>query len=113
MDQVEAHSLPPNPAKVTDSRWQNYMEEYGSDSWELDALTPATINQLIRDAVANYTDPDLWEAAQAREHDETERIRATADKWPEVQRFLDGHKSERRDLTRARVVEAFRKAGGK
>jgi len=40
MDQVELYGPPPNPAKLTDSRCEAYMEEHGNESWELDALEP-------------------------------------------------------------------------
>ena len=39
MDQVEQYHPPPNPAKTTDSRYGAYIERYGEESWELDALT--------------------------------------------------------------------------
>lgn len=38
MDQVELYNPPPNPAKLTDCRATKYIEEYGDESWELDAL---------------------------------------------------------------------------
>lgn len=47
MEQVEEHQPPPNPAKLTDSRCQGYIAEYGEESWELDALDPRTLTELI------------------------------------------------------------------
>ncbi|KKL20583.1 hypothetical protein LCGC14_2454000, partial [marine sediment metagenome] len=47
MKQVEKYSPPPNPAKTTDSRYAAYRDEYGDDSWELDALDPRVITELI------------------------------------------------------------------
>ena len=38
MEQVQTYNPPPNPAKITDSRCGKYMEEFGDESWELDAL---------------------------------------------------------------------------
>ena len=40
MDQVEEYNPPPNPAKTTDTRYESYINEYGEESWELDALDP-------------------------------------------------------------------------
>ncbi len=51
MDQVEQYEPPPNPAKTTDSRYAAYIAEFGGESWELDALEPAVIATLIRNAV--------------------------------------------------------------
>lgn len=47
MDQVQQYNPPPNPAKVTDSRFKAYQEEYGDESWELDALEPSVLVDLI------------------------------------------------------------------
>ena len=61
MDQVEEYGPPPNPAKVTDSRFDSYLRDYGSESWELDALEPSVMVDLIRSTIDEYRDPDLWE----------------------------------------------------
>jgi hypothetical protein len=66
-DQVEQHNLPPDPAKHSDSRFQAYQEEFGDESWELDALDPRTIRELISTAVGRLRDPDAWNKALARE----------------------------------------------
>jgi len=58
-EQVQQYAPPPNPAKLTDSRCKNYIENYGSESWELDALNPTIIHNLIRDNVEYLTDWDL------------------------------------------------------
>lgn len=68
MDQIEQYNPPPNPAKVTDSRFEQYLQDYGPDSWELDALEPSVINDLIRthveclrDEAIYYDAVDRWE----------------------------------------------------
>lgn len=60
MDQIEEYDPPPNPAKVTDSRFEKYLMDYGSESWELDALEPSVIDGLIRDHVGRYRDEAKW-----------------------------------------------------
>lgn len=77
MDQVRRYNPPPNFAKVTDSRAQDYIARFGRDSWELDALDPAALDTLITEAIWDLRDMDLWEEAYAieQEHDaEFERI---------------------------------------
>lgn len=64
---MESHKPPPNPAKVTDSRFVGYLRRFGTRSWELDALEPAVINGLIREAVAEYIEPEAWSAAIDRQ----------------------------------------------
>lgn len=56
MEQVEEHEPPPNPAKVTDSRFEAYREKYGEESWEVDALDPSTLRELIDDEIAKHID---------------------------------------------------------
>lgn len=66
MDQIEEFDPPPNPAKLTDSRANAYIEQYGDDSWELDALEPRVIESLIEDRVKKVIDFGKWEAKQAQ-----------------------------------------------
>lgn len=60
MDQIEEQQPPPNPAKVTDSRFEGYQREYGSESWELDALPPDYLNDLLSGHIAEWVDETLW-----------------------------------------------------
>lgn len=72
--QVQELQPPPNPAKLTDSRYAAYAAQYGDSSWELDALDPATISRLISDAVGRLRDEVRWSDALAREVEEREYI---------------------------------------
>lgn len=56
INQIEQYQPPPNPAKITDSRYKNYVEQFGENSWELDALDPKVIVGLIENAVGDNTD---------------------------------------------------------
>ena len=56
MDQVDTFSPPPNPAKTTDARFQTYVVKYGEESWELDALEPRVLADLVREEVLGYRD---------------------------------------------------------
>lgn len=67
--QVEEHSPPPNPAKFTDSRCETYVESFGRESWELDALDPSTLAGLIEDAVLEIRNDTLWNEAVAEQED--------------------------------------------
>lgn len=60
MAQVEEFGPPANPAKMTDSRFESYAAEHGTESWELDALEPAYIVHLIKKGIDAHRDPDLW-----------------------------------------------------
>lgn len=81
MDQVEQYAPPPNPAKLTDSRARGYIANYGDESWELDALDPATITDLIRLHVEELRNDDLWRSAVAMEQQGRRELAAVAGKW--------------------------------
>lgn len=81
MDQVEEYQPPPNPAKMTDSRFEGYVVEYGDESWELDALEPKMMSTLIGDTVKKYRDEDRWLAMVAKQNDMRERLGILAQDW--------------------------------
>jgi hypothetical protein len=66
-DQIEQYDPPPNWAKVSDSRYDSYFATYGPHSWELDALEPNVLNNLIEEAVISVRDEALWAEAVAQE----------------------------------------------
>lgn len=72
MEQIEELQPPPNPAKVTDSRFLEYAKEYGDESWELDALSPRYLNDLVESSIREHLDEDQW----ADREEEAKNIRA-------------------------------------
>ena len=68
-------------ARVTDSRYQAYLVEYGDSSWELDALEPAVLGSLVRDFVLSKRDDDLWDKAFAIELKHKKDLRKFADTY--------------------------------
>lgn len=60
MDQIEELRPPENPAKSTDSRYKEYRRQYGESSWELDALNPAYLNELVESHVQRFVNHDDW-----------------------------------------------------
>ena len=65
-DQIDEYNPPPNPAKVTDARFEQYSMIYGDESWELDALEPSVLVDLIRDHIDDIRDFDLWAEREAK-----------------------------------------------
>ena len=63
-DQIQLYNPPPNFAKVTGSRAPGYIKKFGDRSWELDALRPEDMAELIRTSVAQYRDEGLYAARQ-------------------------------------------------
>jgi hypothetical protein len=91
MDQVEQYDPPPNPTKLTDSRATDYIENYGYECWELDALDPATLDGLIDDAITGEMDPDRFHERQVAEEDHRTVLSAASRRWSEVRTLLNGN----------------------
>ena len=88
-DQVEEYSPPPNPAKTTDTRYEVYRNKYGEDSWELDALDPTVIQELIMAAVLDHRDDDLWEAKVNEELIQRATLARASSHWDRITKFLE------------------------
>lgn len=61
MEQIKEYDLPPNPAKLDDPRSDKYIEEFGDVSWEVDALSPQQIIEIVTDAVRQEIDVDAFD----------------------------------------------------
>jgi len=55
MEQIEEYQPPPNFIKPLDTRSDKYVEMYGKESWELDALSPQVMVDLIKENVDRLT----------------------------------------------------------
>lgn len=88
MYQVEAYRPPPNPAKITDSRANGYIAEFGNESWELDALEPAVLEALVRRAIEGIVDEDAMAQANKTQEGHRTTLKKIADRFNEVEEFL-------------------------
>jgi hypothetical protein len=89
MDQVRRYSLPPNYAKETDKRYDAYVEEFGTEEcWELDALEPTVIDQLLREEIASFVDMRKWREAKEKERANRNVLSRVAENWESVVELL-------------------------
>jgi hypothetical protein len=89
-DQIDQYEPPPNPAKSTDARFTSYVAEHGEESWELDALDPQVISDLIDTAILEERDESLWEDKVKQEEQEREQLQLTSGNWSDVVNFVEG-----------------------
>ena len=89
-DQIEEYSPPPNPTKLTDSRASSYIDSYGYECWELDALEPKVLTNLIKSEVASLTDNRELLAMQQLQHSQTQDLILVKDNWSEAVSHLRG-----------------------
>lgn len=61
MPQVQELRPPPNPAKITDSRYESYIRRFGHQSWELDALPPDYLDRLVRREITRHIAKTTWD----------------------------------------------------
>jgi len=88
MDQVEQYSPPPNPAKITDTRANAYIAEFGNESWELDALEPTVLAALVRDAISRVVDQPTMDEANEQQARHRETLALVADRFEDVEEFV-------------------------
>lgn len=89
MNQIDEYDPPPNPAKVTDSRARGYIAEHGDKSWELDALEPSVMAELIRMEIDEVRDPDTWDAAIEEENGDRECLNQLVVRWDDIRQTLE------------------------
>lgn len=82
-EQIEEMRPPENPAKFSDPRAEAYIAQFGHSSWELDAVEPKELARLVRRAVKDLRDPDLWEEAVNREEAMKQDLSDFADQYEE------------------------------
>lgn len=78
MDQVKEKKPPPNPAKVTDARFEEYARRFGQKSWELDALPPDYLVQLVESNITPEIDTDAWAERKEEIEDVRRRLEEVA-----------------------------------
>lgn len=93
LDQIAAgygdgNPLPPDPAKTDDPRYEKYslyLEEKGFENgaWEMDALPPNVINDLIVKEIESLCDKDLWKQTEDQEREQGEIITKLAEAYEE------------------------------
>jgi hypothetical protein len=81
MEQIRELNPPPNPAKITDSRYQSYADKYGNESWELDALEPRYISDLILNEILTIRDDNAFTELKERQEKERAQIGEIINKW--------------------------------
>lgn len=80
-EQVEVLHPPENPAKESDARFAEYAERFGVSSWELDAVEPVQLAQLVRTAVDERRDEPKWAAALKTEQVMRDHLTKLADDY--------------------------------
>lgn len=62
MEQIQQYSPPPNPAKITDPRSAWYIKQFGGVSWEVDALPPDVMTEIVETEILANIDESVYES---------------------------------------------------
>lgn len=73
-EQIRLHRPPPNPAKKTDPRSKDFIKLHGSSSWEVDALKPEVLNDLLTLAIKESIDLKLYEKILKNEKKDIKKL---------------------------------------
>lgn len=74
LEQVKKYNPPPNPAKLSDSRAKEYVAHFGGTSWEVDALPPDVMIDLVNSTILQYVDIEKMEQVKKQEKEDMKQL---------------------------------------
>jgi hypothetical protein len=80
--------------KVSDTRYQWFIERFGQRCWEVDALPPPVLRARLDKAIAAELDLDAWQHAIAIEQAEVNSMQSILGNWKKSISGLDPKYSE-------------------
>lgn len=89
MDQISELRPPENPAKSTDARYKEYRKRFGNSSWELDALPPAYLNNLVEGEIKGFIDDAAWRRTERVISDKRDTLAKAAQFVEEEERKIE------------------------
>lgn len=66
--QIQLYKPPPNPAKRKDPRYEKFSDEHGTTSWEVDALRPEVLNDILKTNIEDELDMELYQQQLEQEY---------------------------------------------
>jgi hypothetical protein len=73
-EQIAQYTPPPNPAKITDPRAKDYIAKFGNTSWEVDALRPEILHEIINKEIYALIDEELFLARLEKEDADKKKL---------------------------------------
>lgn len=74
--QIREYGLITQPVTMSDSRARKFIERYGNETVELDAIPASEVRRMVREAIERHMDPRRLEIQRIAEREEREGIRA-------------------------------------
>ena len=82
MDQINQYNLPQDPGRQSDPNYKRFVEQYGDNVVELDALPPDVLRNLVENCITNLIDEQ--KLAQVQKVEKEERMQL--EEWAEMLR---------------------------
>lgn len=80
-EQIEKYNIPPMMAKTTDSRYDGFVAEHGTDVVELDALDPNVLIKIVREEIEKRLDHDIREKVMEEEEENQDKIKEMVENY--------------------------------
>jgi hypothetical protein len=79
----QLRGLPSFPAsdKIKDTRYSWFTQNYGPTCWELDAMDPRDLRNLVAEAIRGEIESEAWERCEVVERAERQSLRHVLDAW--------------------------------
>lgn len=74
IEQIKKYNPPPNPTKIKDPRSKWYIEKYGESSWEVDALPPDVMMEIVENSICKYVNMEEWNKVLQEEEEQISRF---------------------------------------
>jgi len=81
IEQIKQYDLPPNPTKLTDSRAKGYIAKFGQTCWEVDALEPQVLTDIVESNIESLINVDLYESVLQEESEERTEVEKIAEQY--------------------------------
>ena len=85
-DDIQTGGLPGFEAdtKASDSRYQWFVRHYGTQCWEVDALSPPLLRARLETAILRTLDAPAWDRAETTERAERASMQAFFRTWKPI-----------------------------
>ena len=79
-EQVRRYNLPPNPTKKADPRSKWYVQQYGDQCWELDAVEPSELQRIIENSILKWINREKWNETVKKIEGEKQKLKEKFEK---------------------------------
>lgn len=98
-EQIDQYNPPPNPAKITDPRAKDYIAAHGKISWEVDALEPSVLHEIIDSNILDLIDKKKFDTLLKQEDADKTKLATVlpkADTVDEIQLMFEDFEMPKR-----------------